>query len=264
MPLPLLAVGALAGAGAKLVGNIFSGIQGNRMGRKQMRMGQDMINEAQKLSAAYQRPEMQTPEAIKMQMEMAQGRQFQNMPGFTQMQNQINQATAGGVNAMQQMGTGSEAFGGVANLYANQMNQQSQNSIQNAQFQNQAQDQYQGLLGNLGNWQQQAWQWNEADPYMQAQQKAAQLEMMGRQGQWEGMKNKMGSWAETFQGAGDALGDMAPQLAASGLFGGGGKGATGLLGGIGGLFGGGGGLLSGVASEESARIEAALKDRYTG
>ncbi|MBE3085401.1 MAG: hypothetical protein IMZ64_04190 [Bacteroidetes bacterium] len=207
-----------------VLGNLAAGIQGARLGKKQMGMGNQMIDEAQKLSASYVRPEFQTPQAIQAQMAMAQGRQFQNMPGMTQMQNQINQATAGGVNAMQEMGTGSEAFGGIADLYANQMNQQSQNSIQNARFQNQAQDQYQGLLGNLGQWQQQAWNWNEADPYMQAQQKAAQLEQMGRQGQWEGMKNKMGSWAQSFQGMGSALDDTAKQAFAA---------ATGGLGGLG-------------------------------
>jgi hypothetical protein len=74
-----------------------------------------------------------------------------------------------------------------------------------------------GALEGLGNWQQQAWQWNEADPYLQAQQKAAQLEMMGRQGQWEGMKNKMGSWAESFKGMGSAL-DATAEQAMSAFF----------------------------------------------
>jgi hypothetical protein len=212
-------IAALAGAGVKLAGNIFSGIQGARLGKKQMGMGQDMISEAQELSASYDRPEYQTPEAIQRMMAISQGRQYQNMPGLSQMQNQINQATAGGVNAMQEMGTGSEAFGGVADLYANQMNQQRQTSMQNAQYRDQAQQQYMGDLEGLGEWQNQAWKWNEADPYMQAQQKASQLEMMGRQAQWEGMKNKMGSWAETFQGAGGALGEGITEAGAAGLFG---------------------------------------------
>jgi hypothetical protein len=194
------------------LGNLGAGIQGSRLGKKQMQMGQQMMSEAQDLSASYARPEMQTPAAIQAMMELSSGRRFQNMPGMTNLQNQINQATAGGVKAMERMGTGAEAFGGVAQMYANQMNQQSQNAVTNAQFRDTAEQQYMGALEGLGGWQQQAWQWNQADPYLQAQQKAAMLETMGRQGQWEGLKTKMGSWAESFQGMGGALDQTVNQI----------------------------------------------------
>jgi len=199
--------GAIAGAGLQLAGNIFSGIQGARLGKKQMGLGQDMIDEAQKLSAAYQRPEMQTPEAIRMMMELSQGRQFQNLPGMNIAQNQLGQSTASGMSAINEMSSGSEGIGAIANLYANQMRGGQDLAMKNAQYQDQNQQQYLGALEGLGNWQQKAWQWNKADPYLMAQEKAAQLEMMGRQGQWEGMKNKMGSWGETFAGAGRSLGN---------------------------------------------------------
>ena len=187
------------------IGNVAAGVQGSRMGKKQMQLGRDMMKEAQALSEAYKRPEMQTPAAIRLMADMAQGRMFQNMPGMNIMQNQINQATAGAVEAMKGMGVGAEAFGGIADVYANQMNQQANLATQNAAYRDDAARDYMGVLNDVGQWQQSAWQWNEADPYLQAQQKAAQLEMMGRQGQWEGLKTKMGSWAETFKGAGSAL-----------------------------------------------------------
>jgi hypothetical protein len=110
------------------------------------------------------------------------------------------------------MGTGAEAFGGIADLYANQMDTTANLGVTNAQFRNQAEDQYLGALEGLGQWQQQAWNWNEADPYLMAQQKAAMLEQQGRQGEWEGLKTKMGSWAESFQGMGGALDATAQQL----------------------------------------------------
>lgn len=197
------------------LGNLGAGIQGARMGKKQMELGQGMIKEGQSLSASFKRPEMQTPQAIQMMMEMAKGRQFQNMPGMTQMQNQIEKATAGGVKAMGKMGTGAEAFGGIADLYANQMDASGQLGTQNLQYQDQNQQQYMGALEGLGQWQQQAWNWNEADPYLQAQQKAAALETAGRSGQWEGLKNKMGSWAESFKGMGGALDETASQVMAA-------------------------------------------------
>lgn len=193
------------------LGNIAAGIQGNRMGKKQMELGQGMMDEAQALSAAYKRPEFQTPQAIKMMMEMSQGRMFQNMPGMTQMQNQIDKATGGAVRSMQDMGTGSEAFGAIADVWGNNMNQQSNLGIQNAGFKDQAQLGYMNDLNTEGEWQQRGWEWNEADPYLQAQQKAAMLETAGRQGQWEGLKTKMGSWAESFKGMGGDLDSMASQ-----------------------------------------------------
>ncbi len=194
------------------LGNLGAGIQGARLGKKQMQLGKEMMGEARSLSEAYKRPEMMTPQAIKMMMEMAKGRQFQDMPGMTIMQNQINKATAGGVSAMKEMGTGAEAFGGVADLYAKQMEAQAGLGVEGARFKDEAQQDYMGALEGLGQWEQQAWNWNKADPYLNAQQKAAQLEMMGRSGQWEGLKTKMGSWAESFKGMGSSLDQTATQL----------------------------------------------------
>lgn len=193
-------------AGVGILGNVAAGIQGARIGKEQMKLGRQMTEEGKALSEQYQRPELQTPEAIKLQMEMSQGRQFQNLPGMEVMQNQINQATAGGVTAMEKMGTGAESFGGVANLYKNQMQGQQNLGVQNAQFQDQGQQSYMKDLQGLGDYQQQQWEWNQADPYLQAQEKAAYLEQAGRQGEWEGLKMKMGSWAETFSGIANSVG----------------------------------------------------------
>ena len=194
------------------LGNIAAGVQGSRLGKKQMQLGQGMIEEGQSLSASFKRPELQTPQAIQMMMEMAKGGQFEEMPGMTTMQNQIEKATAGGVSAMERMGTGAEAFGGVADLYASQMDAQANLGVESARFQEGRRGEYMGALEGLGEWEQQAWNWNKADPYLQAQQKAAQLEQAGRSGQWEGLKTKMGSWSESFKGMGGALDATAGQL----------------------------------------------------
>ena len=212
------------------LGNIGAGIQGSRMGKKQMELGQGMIDEGQAMSANNLRPEMMTPQAIQMMMSMAKGRQYQDLPGMTAMQNQIGKATAGGVKAMERMGTGAEAFGGIADLYSNQMDAEANLGIQGAQYRDDNQRDYMGALEGLGDWQQQAWNWNEADPYLMAQNKAAALETAGRQGQWEGLKNKMGSWATTFQGMGGALDETMSQLGNT-FTGGYGKAAS-ILGGI--------------------------------
>ena len=106
------------------LGNLGAGIQGHRMGKKQMQLGQGMIDEAQALSAAYDRHEMMTPQAIQTMMDISRGMQFENMPGLTTMQNQIDKATAGGVSAIERMTKGSEGIGAIADLYASQMDEQ--------------------------------------------------------------------------------------------------------------------------------------------
>lgn len=182
-----------------------SGWLGARMGKKQMQMGEQMMSEAQAMSAANPRPEMMTPAAINAMMAMSKGRMYQNMPGMNIMNNQVNQATSGALAELERMGIGSESTGAVADIYAKQLQNLSGISAQNAMYRDTAQKGYLSDLNTLGQWQQQAWQWNAADPYLQAQAKAAQLETMGRQGQWEGLKNKMGSWAQAFGGMADTL-----------------------------------------------------------
>lgn len=196
----------------EFLGNLGAGIQGHRMGKKQMQLGQGMIDEARDLSSAFKRPEFQTPAAIKMMMDISRGMQFENMPGLTTMMNQVDKATAGGVKAINEMGVGSEGIGAVADLYASAMDKKAGLGAQNAQFMRSAKEGYLGDLSTLGDWEQRGWEWNEADPYLMAQQKAAALETAGRSGQWEGLKNKMGSWATSFQGMGGALDATAEQL----------------------------------------------------
>jgi hypothetical protein len=195
-----------------LVGNVAGGIIGGSVGRKQQQEGQRMIAEAARLSAQYQRPEMQTPEGIQAMTRMAQGQMYQRMPGATQYENQIQGSTAAGMSAIQDMSAGSEGIGAIANLYGNQQNQMSNLAIQNANFQQQGQQNYMGALQGLGQWQQQAWQWNKADPYMMAQDKAAQLDQFGRMNQFQGYKTRAGAWAETAKGLGQSGGGLLDEI----------------------------------------------------
>ena len=222
LPLIPLAIAAI-GAGLKFGGQAIKSIQASRAAKKQMQMGQQMTAEGQELSAAHPRPEMQVPEAIQRQMRGMQGRQYQQMPGMQMAQNQISQATAGGIGAMERRGMGSEAFGGIADLYGQQMGQQQGLAQQQAQYQDTAQQQYLEGLGGLGEWEQQAWQWNKAQPYQQAQQTASEMQTTGREAEWQGMQSKMGAWGSMFAGAGEAAGGLMGQMGGAGLFGGGGQ-----------------------------------------
>jgi hypothetical protein len=185
---------------ADLAGNLIGGIQGAKMGREQEQRGKDLRAEAAALSAQYERPEFNTPEAINLMMQGIQGRQYQNMPGYNIAQGQLGQSTAQGATAIGEMGAGAESIGAMANLYSNQMGAQSNLAMQNAQYRDKGQMEYLGALEGQAEWQQKEWEWNEADPYIQAQQKAAQLDMMGRQMEWGGVDTRMGSWQEALSG----------------------------------------------------------------
>lgn len=193
------------------ISNIAGGFIGGNIGRKQQLEGKNMIAEAARMSAEYKRPEMNTPEGIQAMVRLAQGQMYKRMPGATQYENQIQGSTAAGLSAIQDMSVGAEGIGAIADLYGNQQNKMSDLAVQNANFQQRGEENYMGALEGLGQWQQQAWQWNEADPYIMAQNKAAQLDQFGRMNQFQGFKTRAGSWAESLKGAGGALDEMFPK-----------------------------------------------------
>ena len=198
--------GMIVDKGLGLLGNIGAGIMGTRLGRKQIQLGGQMADEARRISEMYQRPEFQTPQAIQMMMDMYSGRRFQNLPGMNIMTNMLGQQTAESANTIKEMGVGAEGMGALADIYGKQMQAGQNIGLANAQYQDTAQLQYGQALNQLGEWQNMGWQWNEAQPYLEAQRKAEWLDIMGKQAQWEGLKTKMGSWAEMFQGMGSEMG----------------------------------------------------------
>jgi hypothetical protein len=205
-------------------GNLLAGRQGSKLGKKQMELGQGMIDEAQALSAAYERPElainrMTTPESINQMVELTKQRQYSEMPGYSQAQNQIGQSSAQTLRALSEMGSGAETLGAVGDIYSQNLAANRDLAVSNTMFKDQAEKDYLNALGLLGQQENQnflfnteagmkEFDWNKAQPYANAQNKAAMLEAMGRSGQWEGLKTKMGSWAETFSGAGSELDSM--------------------------------------------------------
>lgn len=203
--------GALIDEILGIVGLVGSAFVGTELGNKQAGLGRDMRKEGAELSERFPRPDMDTPEAYQSMMRMAKGRMHQRMPGAQEYENQINESTASGLNALKEMGTGAEAYGGVAELYGKSMGLNRDLKIDEARYRDEAKLGYMGALEGLGNWQRQSWQWNEAEPYLVAQEKAAMLDTMGRTAEWEGLKTKYGVVAESWAGLGSS--DMGSSIA---------------------------------------------------
>ena len=191
--------------------------------KKQKELSQEMIREGRRLSEQYERPEFEIPTAVEQQMRGLQGRQYQQLPGYQMAQNQMQQSLAQGTRAAERMGTGSEAFGALAGMYGQNLQQQRTLQQQQAAYQDRAQMDYLSGLGQLGNWQHQGWQWDVANPYLQAQQKAAQLEMMGRQGEYAGIGAMGGAMSSAITGGGQGVTNILAGLGEAGVFGGGGN-----------------------------------------
>lgn len=234
------------------IGNLIAGRQAKKLSSDQIREGKLMEARGKLLSQMNPRPEldiaeMGTPESINKMAQLSKARQYQNMPGLTQAQNQMGQASAGAINALKEMGSGSEAMGSIGNLYAQNLAAGRDLNMQNAAFKERAEGDYLNSLQELGQWEDRSFmfnadasnkefEWNQAQPYLNAQQKAAMLEQMGKQAQWEGLKNKYGAKAEIAQGMGTEIGSMFDQ----------GSEMLGQILGVGGAGGGTGGGLGNV------------------
>lgn len=189
-----------------LTGKIGGGLLAGSVGRKQQDEGLRMIEAAEQLRGEHTRPEMMVPDAIRQMVDLSHGQMYQRMPGATHYEGQIQGATAAGLSAIKGMSAGAEGIGAVADLFGGQMGAMRDLAIGDASFRQQGQQNYLNALQGLGQWEQQAWQWNEADPYMMAMQRASQLEQFGRMNQFQGFKNRAGVWGETLKGVGDMFG----------------------------------------------------------
>lgn len=91
------------------------------------------------------------------------------MPNYGFASNQIAGNTASAYNKIVQNSPSSAStLGNIGNLYANQNNQQQDLLMKGIDRQDKMKSQYAGQLNTLGQYQNQDWQWNEADPYLAA------------------------------------------------------------------------------------------------
>src|ERR1039458_6487257 len=91
------------------------------------------------------------------------------MPNYGFASNQIAGNTASAYNKIVQNSPSSAStLGNIGNLYANQNNQQQDLLMKGIDRQDKMKSQYAGQLNTLGQYQNQDWKWNEADPYLAA------------------------------------------------------------------------------------------------
>jgi hypothetical protein len=169
-----------------LIPSIFQGITGASQMRK-----------AARIEAQNPRPEATIAPSIEKLTDYAYGQTLnQDVPGGEMYRNEIKGATAAGMKAISELSQGSEGVGAMAEMVGRQQNQFGDLAKLTAQEVRGAKDVYGRSLEIKAGEENRVWDWNEAQPYMQAAQIAAALRDSGLKNINSGVKNIFGSGAE--------------------------------------------------------------------
>jgi len=169
-----------------IVPSIFQGITGASQLRK-----------AGRIEAQNPRPEAGIAPSISKLVDYSYGRTLaQDIPGGEMYRGEIKGATAAGMRAASELGSGSEAYGALGQMVGREQNAFSDLAKNTAQQVAGYQGDYMNTLESKAQEENRVWDWNKAQPYEQAAAIARQLRESGLQNVNSGMKNIFGAAAE--------------------------------------------------------------------
>lgn len=149
---------------------------------------------ARKLAAQYPRPVATTSQSIKDLTNYAYARTMdQDVPGGELYRNEIKGATASGIKAASELGSGSEAYGMLGQLVSREQNAFSSLDKMSSERKSAAESAYMSVLAGPANTEDQRVNyWNNEMPYLQAQQAASALSNSGGMNLMSGSKSMAG------------------------------------------------------------------------
>jgi hypothetical protein len=166
--------------------SIFQGITG---------IGQ--MNKARKLEEQYPRPEATIAPSVDKLVNYSYGKTLANdIPGGDMARGQIGGGLAAGLKAASELGSGSEAYGALGEMTGRAGGNYAELAKITAQDIAGKEGVYENALGVKANEENRVWEWNKAQPYLQAAQAAQQLRDSGTKNLNAGAKNVFGSTAE--------------------------------------------------------------------
>ena len=169
-----------------IIPSIFQGIVGSRQ-----------LKEAKEMEANNPRPEAVIAPSVDKLVNYSYGRTLANdVPGGEMYRNEIKGATSAGLRAASELGSGAEAYGMMGELVGRQQNQFGEMARNTAQQIAGYDQDYMSSLGVKAGEENRVWEWNKADPYLQAAQIAQMLRDSGLKNINSGVKNIFGSGAE--------------------------------------------------------------------
>lgn len=160
-------------------------------------VGGSQLRKANKLEEQNVRPEATIAPSINEMTNYAYGRTLaQDIPGGELARNEIKGATASGMRAASELGSGAEAYGMLGQMVGKEQNAFSDLARLTAQQVKGAEGDYMNALGTKANEENRVWDWNKAQPYLSAAQVAQQLRDSGMKNLNAGVSNVFGSTAE--------------------------------------------------------------------
>jgi hypothetical protein len=169
-----------------LIPSIFQGIT-----------GASQLKKAKDIEAQNKRPVAEIAPSVNKLVNYSYGQTLnQDIPGGEMYRNEIKGATAAGMNAASELGSGSEAYGMLGQLVGREQNQFGELAKLTAQQVQGAKGEYMNALGTKANEENRVWEFNKVQPYIQAAQMAQQLRDSGLKNINSGLKNVLGSGAE--------------------------------------------------------------------
>lgn len=159
--------------------------------------GASQMNKASKLEAQNPRPDAVIAPSIDKMVNYSYGQTLnQDIPGGGLYRDEIKGATAAGMNAASNLGSGAEAYGMLGNLVGREQNSFGDLAKMTAQQVQGNRGEYMNALQTKVGEENRVWDWNKAQPYLQAAQIAAQLRDSGMKNIYSGGANALGAGAE--------------------------------------------------------------------
>lgn len=177
--------GVLSGV-LNLIPSIFQSIIGGRQ-----------LSQANKIEANNIRPNAEIAPSVNKLVNYSYGQTVgQDIPGGEMARNEIKGATASGMRAASELGSGAEAYGMLGQLVGREQNAFSDIAKMTAQQVQGAKGQYMDALGMKAQEENRVWDWNKAEPYLEAARIAQQLRDSGTRNLYSGVSNAAGAGAE--------------------------------------------------------------------
>jgi len=160
-------------------------------------VGVSQLGKANKIEAQNPRPMAEIAPSVNKLVNYSYGRTLrQDIPGGDIARGEIKGATAAGMRAASELGSGAEAYGMLGELVGREQNSFADLAKLTAQQAAGYEGQYMDTLTQKANEENRVWDWNKAQPYMMAAQVAQQLRDSGMKNLYSGAANVFGSTAE--------------------------------------------------------------------
>jgi hypothetical protein len=159
--------------------------------------GGKQLKQARDLERQNTRPNAEIAPSVNKLVNYSYGQTLnQDIPGGELYRNEIKGATASGMRAASELGSGAEAYGMLGQIVGREQNAFGDLAKQTAQQVQNSRGDYMNALGEKANEENRIWDWNKAQPYLQAAQMAAQLRDSGTKNRFSGISGAFGSGAE--------------------------------------------------------------------